>query len=182
MVINHDPHSCHSCHMISLSWTLHRAESSACFSPRCAQSARGPDPSAASTAAAAAAAASGEERRGERLQSVGPALRGAVFTGHNSGQHLRTQWVLFIKVWVRIWAWPNRNDALSASLLVCWCSYRDGRSMFYFRLKSCSTPVISGYNSLSFNLNSCHAKRALCVLSLFFPHRFFFSVWKFFSK
>lgn len=101
MVINHDPHSCHSCHMISLSWTLHRAESSPCFSPRCAQSARGSDPSAASTAAAAAAA-SGEERRGERLQSVGPALRGAVFTGHNSGQHLRTQWVLFIKVWVRI--------------------------------------------------------------------------------
>lgn len=39
----------------------------------------------------------------------------------------------------------------------------------FFWLKGCSAPVISGSNSLSFNLNTCHAKRARSVLSLLYP-------------
>lgn len=80
------------------------------LSLRCAQPTWGSDPSQGP--AAPAAAACREERRGKRLQPVRAALHWTVLTGHTSGQHLRTQWV--ICVCVSVTGKARRNEGSSS--------------------------------------------------------------------
>lgn len=102
--------------MITCSLTLHNdinvmpPSLSSCF--RCAQPTRGSD----SSQGPAAAAANGEERRGKCLQPVWAPLHWTVFAGYKSGQHLWTQWVMW--VWWEKSAWRSEWPSLTPPSIV----------------------------------------------------------------
>lgn len=84
----------------AIAWVPHVHVMFICFSLslRCAQPTRGSNSSKGPSAAA-----SGEKWRGKHLQSVRTALHWTVLTGHESGQHLWTEWVVYVCVSACMW-------------------------------------------------------------------------------